>query len=95
MRSDAHVVGIGAMAVRGTVTDAVGEKVMTGALGAAPPKTDEPLLPAGAPGDPWERGGMVFNDFVAIKKDVAIKIDHRFLDDDKVKALVAAAMRKF
>jgi hypothetical protein len=38
---------------------------------------------------------MVFNDFVALKKDVEVKIDHRMLDDAKVKALVTAAMRKF
>jgi hypothetical protein len=94
VRSDAHVVGLGAMAVRGTVTDTYNEKVMTGALGASPPKADEWLLPAGAPGDPWERAGLLYNDFVALKKDVAVKIDHRNLDDDKVKALVAAAMRK-
>ncbi len=95
VRSDAYVVGLGARAVRGTVTDTVGEKVMTGALGAATPKTDEPPIPAGAPGDPWEHGGLVYNDFVALKRDVEVKIDHRGLDDDKVKALVAAAMRKF
>jgi hypothetical protein len=95
VRSDAHVVNLGAAAVRGTVTDTYNEKVTNGALGAASPKTDEWLLQPGAPGDPWERGGMLYNDFVAIKKDVAIKIDHRGLDDAKVKALVAAAMRKF
>ena len=82
------------MAMGGAVTDVVGEKAAK-AMGVGPPKADEPLLPAGAPGDPWEKGGLVYNEFVAVKKDVEIKIDHRMLDDDKVKALVAAAMRKF
>jgi hypothetical protein len=95
VRSDAHVVNLGAVAVRGEASEVVGEKNMEGALGKEPPKTDEWLLPAGAPGDPWERAGLLYNDFVALKKDVAVKIDHRNLDDDKVKALVAAAMRKF
>jgi hypothetical protein len=95
VRSDAHIVNLGAVAVRGTVTDTRGEKIMTGALGAEPPKEGDSPVPAGAPGDPWERGGLVYNDFVALKKDVQVKIDHRNLDDDKVKALVAAAMRKF
>jgi hypothetical protein len=31
---------------------------------------------------------------VALKKDVEVKVDHRGLDDAKVKAVVAAAMRK-
>jgi hypothetical protein len=64
------------------------------AMGGAASKADEALLAPAAAGDPWERAGLVYNDFVAIKKDVEIKIDHRTLDDAKVKALVAAAMRK-
>jgi hypothetical protein len=95
IRSTAHIARVGGMAVRGTVSDVAGEKTMVGALGEAPPKTDDPPIPAAAPGDPWERAGLLYNDFVAIKKDVEVKIDHRMLDDDKVKALVAAAMRKF
>ena len=65
------------------------------AMGGAATKADDAPLAAGAPGDPWERAGQLYNEFVAIKKDVEIKIDHRMLDDSKVKALVAAAMRKF
>jgi hypothetical protein len=62
--------------------------------GAASPK-EEPSLPAGAPGDPWERGGMFGNDFMAIKKDVRVKvIQQGMIDHDKAKALAAAAMRK-
>ena len=64
------------------------------AMGGASSKDEDPLPPKGAPGDPWERAGIQYNDFVALKKDVEIKIDHRGLDDGKVKALVAAAMRK-
>ena len=78
VRSLAHTVRIGGMAMGGGAT-----------------KADDPLPAAGAPGDPWERAGLFYNDFVALKKDVEVKIDHRMLDDDKVKALVAAAMRKF
>jgi hypothetical protein len=65
------------------------------AMGGAATKADDPLPAAGAPGEPWERAGLLYNDFVALKQDVEVKIDHRTLDDDKVKALVAAAMRKF
>jgi hypothetical protein len=65
------------------------------AMGGAATKADDSLPPAGTPGDPWERAGMVYNDFVALKKDAEVKIDHRMLDDGKVKALVTAAMRKF
>jgi hypothetical protein len=65
------------------------------AMGGGATKADDALPAAGAPGDPWERAGFFYNDFVALKKDVEIKIDHRALDDAKVKALVAAAMRKF
>lgn len=64
------------------------------AMGGTPTKAEEPVLAKGAPGEPWERAGMVYNDFVALKKDVEVKVDHRGLDDDKVKAVVAAAMRK-
>jgi hypothetical protein len=65
------------------------------AMGGAATKTYKaPLAPA-APGDPWERAGLFYNEFVAVKKDVEVKIDHRMLDDSKVKALVTAAMRKF
>ena len=64
--------------------------------GQASPK-QEPTLPAAAPGDPWERGGVFENDFVAIKKDVRVKLN-RFrmggIEPEKAKALVAAAMSK-
>ncbi len=93
VRSTAHITRVGATAMGGAVTDVVGEKTAK-AMGVAPPKAAPPL-PAGAPGDPWEQAGFVPNEFVAVKKDVEIKIDHRMLEDDKVKALVAAAMRKF
>jgi hypothetical protein len=78
VRSQAHTVRLGGMA-----------------MGGASTKADDPLPAPAAPGDPWERAGMVYNDFVALKKDVEVKIDHRMLDDGKVKAMVAAAMRKF
>lgn len=64
------------------------------AMGGTPTKAEDPLPPKGAPGEPWDRAGLVYNEFVALKKDVEVKIDHRGLDDGKVKALVAAAMRK-
>lgn len=64
------------------------------AMGGAATKADGQLFAPGAAGDPWESAGLVYNDFVAIKKDVEIKIDFRLLDEAKVKALVAAAMRK-
>jgi hypothetical protein len=64
------------------------------AMGGAPAKAEDPLPPKAAPGEPWDRAGVMYNDFVALKKDVEVKIDHRGLDDAKVKALVAAAMRK-
>jgi hypothetical protein len=64
------------------------------AMGGTPAKAEDPLPPKGAAGEPWDRAGMVYNDFVALKKDVEVKVDHRGLDDDKVKAVVAAAMRK-
>jgi hypothetical protein len=76
-------------------SDAHTARIAGMAMGGAATKADAPLPPAGAPGDPWERAGMFYNDFVALKKDVEVKMDHRLLDDDKVKALVAAAMRKF
>jgi hypothetical protein len=78
VRSMAHTVRIGGMAMGGAAT-----------------KADDALPATGAPGDPWERAGLFYNDFVALKKDVEVKLDHRGLDDDRVKALVAAAMRKF
>jgi hypothetical protein len=65
------------------------------AMGGAATKADDPLPPSGGPGDPWERAGIFYNDFVALKKDVEVKIDKRTLDESKVKALVAAAMGKF
>ena len=43
---------------------------------------------------PRERAGVESNDFVALKKDVRIKIDQRFTDREKAKALVAAAMQR-
>jgi hypothetical protein len=64
--------------------------------GKASPK-EEPALPVGAPGDPWERGGEFENDFVAIKKDVRVKMSrYRMsgIEPEKAKALVAAAMSK-
>ena len=64
--------------------------------GKASPK-EEPALPVGAPGDPWERGGEFENDFVAIKKDVRVKMNgYRMaaIEPEKAKALVAAAMSK-
>src|ERR1700693_5543796 len=64
--------------------------------GNASPK-QEPALPAGAPGDPWERGGEFENDFVAIRKDVRVKMNrYRMggIEPEKAKALVAAAMSK-
>ncbi len=94
VRSNAHITRVGGTALQGTIKDVVGEKVAK-AMGATTPIAAAPPLPAAAPGDPWERGGLVYNEFVAVKKDVEIKIDHRMLDDDKVKALVTAAMRKF
>jgi hypothetical protein len=57
-------------------------------------KAETPLPPVGGPNDPWERAGWVDNDFVAIKKDVEIKMDKRLLDKDKMQALIGAAMRK-
>jgi hypothetical protein len=74
-------------------SDAHVTKVGIGAMGGAP-KAPEDALPKGAAGDPWERAGVESNDFVALKKDVRIKIDQRFTDREKAKALVAAAMRK-
>jgi hypothetical protein len=65
------------------------------AMGGAATKGDDPLPPSGAPGEPWERAGIFYNDFVALKKDVEVKMDKRGLDEGKVKALVAAAMGKF
>ena len=64
------------------------------AMGGAATKADETPLEPGNAGDPWESAGLVYNEFVAVKKDVEVKIDHRTLDDAKMKALVAAAMRK-
>jgi hypothetical protein len=64
--------------------------------GNASPK-EEPALPVAAPGDPWERGGEFENDFVAIKKDVRVKMNrYRMggIEPEKAKALVAAAMSK-
>jgi hypothetical protein len=94
VRSTAHITQVGGMAMGGMVTDVVGEKTAK-AMGVGSAKAPDPFPPPGAPGEPWERAGLVYNEFVALKKDVEIKIDHRMLDDDKVKALVAAAMRKF
>lgn len=76
-------------------TDAHTVRLTGMAMGGAATKTDTPLPATGAPGDPWERAGIFYNDFVALKKDVEVKIDKRGLDEGKVKALVAAAMRKF
>lgn len=76
-------------------SDAHTTRVAGMAMGGAATKADDPLAPTGAPGDPWERAGIVYNDFVALKKDVEVKIDKRGLDEGKVKALVTAAMRKF
>ena len=109
VRSDAHTVGLAGAAMHVTTKEVEamrpGSPPPAADADAAPDaeqetdgaakKADIGLPPLGAPGDPWERGGMVFNDFVALKKDVEVKIDHRTLDDAKVKALVAAAVRKF
>ncbi len=64
------------------------------AMGGPSTKADDSPLAPGKAGDPWESAGLAYNDFVAVKKDVEIKIDHRTLDEAKMKALVAAAMRK-
>ncbi len=64
------------------------------AMGGAATDADDQPLAAGSADDPWERAGVSYNDFVALKKDVRVKIDRRTLDPDKVKALVGAAMRK-
>lgn len=63
------------------------------AMGGKTSPKEEPALPVGAPGDPWERGGEFENDFVAIKKDVRVKMNG-YRMAGKPKALVAAAMSK-
>jgi len=77
-RSDSHVAGLMGKAMGG----------------GASSKSEDDSLPKAAADDPWERGGVQYNDFVALKKDVRIKIDQRMLDREKTKALVTAAMRK-
>ena len=44
---------------------------------------------------PWERSATVGPKFEAVKKDVLVKIDLRAVDQDKAKALLTAAMKKF
>jgi hypothetical protein len=49
---------------------------------------------APGPGDAWAHAGVVFNDFVIVKKDVEVRLDLRGLDRDAGRRLVAAAARK-
>jgi hypothetical protein len=44
---------------------------------------------------PWERSATIGPKFEAVKKDVLVKIDLRAVDQDKAKALLTAAMKKF
>ncbi len=68
--------------------------LMGRAMGGNGSSKSDDNLPKASSDDPWERGGVQYNDFVALKKDVRIKIDQRMLDRDKTRALVTAAMRK-
>jgi hypothetical protein len=44
---------------------------------------------------PWERSATIGPKLEAVKKDVLVKIDLRAVDQDKAKALLTAAMKKF
>ncbi len=44
---------------------------------------------------PWERSATIGPKIEAVKKDVLVKVDLRAVDQDKAKALLTAAMKKF
>jgi hypothetical protein len=60
-----------------------------------PAAESEKLIEALVSADTWSHAGVVYNDFVIVKKDVLLKLDMRLLDHAAARNLLAAAARKF
>ncbi len=86
-RSNAHIADIAADALKGKVIKVQHDTVYTQVVRL---DLNHAVPDSGA----WERTGIAGMDFVAIKKDILVKMDLRAIDGDKARKLVEAAIAK-
>ena len=86
-RSDAHIADIAADATKGKVITVRHDTAFRRVI-----RLD--LNHAVSDSGGWERAGVAGMDFVAVKRDVLVKMDLRAVDRDKARKLVEAAIAK-